>query len=434
MEKSEYFVLCPKYGTECDISACPRFLDQVEIKIYGNSRVASGWCFAHGTHYVSGVPNEFIKDRAETAIMKFVEDDAHAEQAHLARIKERLEQDSFLVAFDVANARTAETGEELFDAVASFLRDELEDIAQGKIQQPKVCNTWQSVLPEMLTFPSSTELYRLEDNVEEHPETYTAKLPDGTEEHVGFCYEPHRLEPRLRTVQKLVRIYLEKALALAREKGSSSADMWLHALGLYGRVEDAWTMPQSKALLEEMSRTMIDAATRLALDLRNPDLTRVVHDQVTAQAVVETLKPHFEQANKSIAGIQKDVSWIRSAFATVFKNLGKWFLPRKDVKREDVESAFRNVKRYDCLSRVKEPHRSQIKAVIDYTLNHPIVFTKDRKFDKGSLSLSEAVQIVFNQNIAKWELVPGAWVDFESLKVACYEYRGKDNDPYNYAK
>ena len=71
MAKSETFVLCPKYKDECDIDTCPRFLQNVEIRISPNGRrSASGFCFERGSRYITRVPQEYFCDRQQISALK----------------------------------------------------------------------------------------------------------------------------------------------------------------------------------------------------------------------------------------------------------------------------------------------------------------------------------------------------------------------------
>ena len=78
---------------------------------------------------------------------------------------------------------------------------------------------------------------------------------------------------------------------------------------------------------------------------------------------------------------------------------------------------------------VPEPRRSQLIAVIDYSMTHPIVH--DGK-SRDEFTLSNAVRAVWNMNHRKWELVKGGYETFEALKSACYGLQKKSNDPFRY--
>ena len=193
-------------------------------------------------------------------------------------------------------------------------------------------------------------------------------------------------------------------------------------------------MPESLAILDEMVKAMIDGATRLSIDLSIPDPSNSIRNSETADAVAKRLQPNFDEQKKSIASVARGVKSINDYIKLFFGKLVKWFVPRKGIAQEDVKAAIDKSRRYECLSRVTNmTHRTQLMAVIDYTYDHPIVLEKNRKFGKAALSLSEAAREVFNANIAKWRLSPDAWTEFEPFRVACYQFRGKDNDPYNYA-
>ena len=103
------------------------------------------------------------------------------------------------------------------------------------------------------------------------------------------------------------------------------------------------------------------------------------------------------------------------------------------MNREAVEKSVDKARRYACLARISNPaHVAQLRAMIDYTWEHPIVHKKDRKYGKDTTSLSEAARIVFAEGIKKWQDVDGAWKKFEDFKSGCYQFRDKDDDPYRY--
>ncbi len=86
--------------------------------------------------------------------------------------------------------------------------------------------------------------------------------------------------------------------------------------------------------------------------------------------------------------------------------------------------------RYKGLERFKEPHRSQIKAVVDLTYERPIV----REFKhKDDFTLAAAAKVVWDKNHEKWDKITGSFETYEQLKSSCYNLREKDYDPFHYA-
>ena len=85
----------------------------------------------------------------------------------------------------------------------------------------------------------------------------------------------------------------------------------------------------------------------------------------------------------------------------------------------------------DQTDRNTEPHRSQIKAVIDHTVKHPIVHRQKKRDD---YTLANAVREVWNANEAKWSHISGVYETFEQLKTACYNLQQKPDDPFTYKK
>lgn len=99
--------------------------------------------------------------------------------------------------------------------------------------------------------------------------------------------------------------------------------------------------------------------------------------------------------------------------------------------REAAKFALNPANRYRCLERFSEPRRSQIKAVIDYTLKHPVVYEEKHK---GDFTLANAARKVWEKESPKWLKFPGSFENFDQLKASCYNLREKADDPFRYAK
>ena len=93
MAKSNLFVRCPKFKTECDIDTCPRFLSNIEV-ITGSdgNRTANGFCFERNMRYITDIPQKYFCDRQQTAAWEFMEHDARDEVAELDRIRQLYER------------------------------------------------------------------------------------------------------------------------------------------------------------------------------------------------------------------------------------------------------------------------------------------------------------------------------------------------------
>lgn len=434
MAKSNLFVRCPKFKTECDIDTCPRFLSNIELNIDSDgNHTANGFCFERGTRYITDVPQKFFCDRQQTAAWEFMERDARDEVAQLDRIRLLLNENFFFILHEPEEGENIDEDAVPFDTMSDVIEHAIKDMDKGKMATPKVACTWQKVLPAMLSFRDEETVYYIVEDPKEHPEAFEHTLPNGETVLMSFSSIQHRLTPKVDRVREAIERYLERALHEARTRNSSSRDAWVKALGNYKRVKNAWTMPESQAILNEMVKDMIDGATRLSIDLSIPDPSNSTRNIETADAVAERLQPNFNEQKKSIESVAKTVKSINDSIKLFFGKILNCFIPRKDIKRENIESVINKAHRYDCLARVSEPHRSQLMAVIDYTYDHPIAHEKDRKFGKDTISLSEAALTVFNANKDKWSRIPGAWTDFNSFKVGCYQHRGKKDDPYKYA-
>ncbi len=434
MEKPDVFVLCPRHGTACDIDTCPRFLKNAEVITSSDGiRTARGFCLERGSRYITDVPEKCICDRNHAAAYLLMEKDAREEISRLDHLRQLVEDNCFFISGSSEDGKTLDQDAILFDTISEFIEHEIKNLDKGKISTPNVACSWQNVLPEMLSFPDDEAVYYIEKDIESHPEAFEHHLPNGEKVWMNIHHAQHHLSGNLDKVKKLTGLYLQRGLLAARQIDSSSKEAWLKALGDYNRVKHAWQMPQSRSILDDMAKAMIDAATHLSIDLSLPDQSSSIRNNATADAVAERLQPTLDEQKRSLANITRIVKTTGEGLRLFFGKFTKWFTPRQSVKREDIEKTIEKAHRYDGIARVSEPHRSQLIAVIDYTYDHPIVHEKDRKYGKDAISLSEAAQAVFNANIEKWKLVPGAWTDFNSFKTGCYQHRGKENDPYHYA-
>ena len=188
-----------------------------------------------------------------------------------------------------------------FDTLSDVIEHAIKDMDKGKMATPKVACTWQKVLPAMLSFRDEETVYYIVDDPKEHPEAFEHTLPNGETVLMSFSSIQHRLTPKVDRVREATGRYLERALHEARIRNSSSKDAWVKALGNYNRVKNAWTMPESLAILDEMVKDMIDGATRLSIDLSIPDPSNSIRNSETADAVAEHLQPNFDEQKKSIA-------------------------------------------------------------------------------------------------------------------------------------
>lgn len=302
MAKSNLFVRCPKFKTECDIDTCPRFLSNIEV-ITGSdgNRTANGFCFERNMRYITDIPQKYFCDRQQTAAWEFMEHDARDEVAQLDRIRQLLNENFFFILHEPEEGENIDEDAVPFDTMLDVIEHAIKDMDKGKMATPKVACTWQKVLPAMLSFRDEETVYYIVENPKEHPEAFEHTLPNGETVLMGFSSIQHRLTPKVDRVREAIERYLERALHEARTRNSSSKDAWVKALGNYKRVKNAWTMPESQAILDEMVKDMIDGATRLSIDLSIPDPSNSTRNSETADAVAECLQPNFNEQKKSIA-------------------------------------------------------------------------------------------------------------------------------------
>ena len=204
---------------------------------------------------------------AEEAIRRLAEKDAREEIAKLERIKYLLTANWFYAIGDDGAADDKPDGFEFFETLRTTLEHEIKKIESGKITAPISCAEWQRILPEALTFPTD-EAHYYEATDKDDPSTIDYELADRTKVRIGWMYRPHPLSTCIDKVKDLTLRYLTDALRFAESVNSPSKDKWAEALGCYNRVTHAFRMPQSRPLLEQMAQAMIEAATRLEIDIK----------------------------------------------------------------------------------------------------------------------------------------------------------------------
>ena len=133
---------------------------------------------------------------------------------------------------------------------------------------------------------------------------------------------------------------------------------------------------------------------------------------------------HAKSVEKSVTKVDRRMKEALIFFKTMIGGFIRSFRPGlPPPTREKLSAALLPPERYACLARVKEPHRSQIKAVIDYTWNgHPVAFNSK---SRSVYTLSDVVGDVWRTNESKWSKVPGTFATEEDLRSACYHIAGK---------
>ena len=145
------------------------------------------------------------------------------------------------------------------------------------------------------------------------------------------------------------------------------------------------------------------------------------------EALVKSLddvRADVAQNAKSVVKLDRRMKESLTFFKTMVGGFVRLFRPgQAPLTREKAQAALLPSERYACLARVKDPHRSQIKAVIDYTWNgHPVSFGDK---NRSVYTLSDAVADVWRINEAKWTKVPGTFATERDLRSACYNIAEK---------
>lgn len=165
-------------------------------------------------------------------------------------------------------------------------------------------------------------------------------------------------------------------------------------------------------------------------------MQRAVENGIRASGLTQKVEQLTDQTDRNTKVVANMDRRQKTLFDYLKKTIGgfiKLFRPNApQPSRERVAAELNLSDRYACLSRITEPHRSQIKAVIDHTVKHPIVHRQKKRDD---YTLANAVREVWNANEAKWSHISGVYETFEQLKAACYNLQQKgDTDPFAYVK
>ena len=145
-------------------------------------------------------------------------------------------------------------------------------------------------------------------------------------------------------------------------------------------------------------------------------------------AIVKSLdgvRADIAQNAKSVAKLDRRMKESLTSFKTMIGGFVRLFRPGQSPStREKAQAALLPSERYACLSRITNmAHKSQVKAVIDYTWNgHPVSFG-DRS--RSVYTLSDAVGDVWRANEAKWAKVADAFATERDLRAACYNIAEK---------
>ena len=178
------------------------------------------------------------------------------------------------------------------------------------------------------------------------------------------------------------------------------------------------TMQREICGAESVSRLTGDPALEMSL--------RELKEQ--NEAIVKSLddvRADVAQNAKSVAKLDRRMKESLTSFKTMLGGFVRLFRPGQPPStREKAQAALLPPERYACLSRITNlAHKSQVKAVIDYTWNgHPVSFGDKCR---SVYTLSDAVADVWRINEAKWAKVPGTFATERDLRSACYNIAEK---------
>lgn len=127
--------------------------------------------------------------------------------------------------------------------------------------------------------------------------------------------------------------------------------------------------------------------------------------------------------------------WFRNAFVKYFL---KVFGVRSTAKSEDAEAMLARSDSYlRCFekTKMKEPHLSQVKALVEYVRNgHPIDYDPGQESiqNKTAYTINHAAAELLRRNAEPCHSQPGAWTRPKDLADACRAYMKKKDDPFVY--
>jgi len=136
---------------------------------------------------------------------------------------------------------------------------------------------------------------------------------------------------------------------------------------------------------------------------------------------------------KTIANMDRRQRTLLTFMKTTVSGFVQLFRPgRSSPSRENVGEALLPDDRFACLKNVKEPHVSQLRAVIQMTKDHPISRSEGKK---SVFTLASAALAVWERDHEKWEKVPGSFETYGALKAACYGLaKDPKTNPFYYAQ
>ena len=155
MVKSDIFVLCPKHGESCDIDTCPRFLQNVEIRVSSNGRrSASGFCFRRGSRYITDVPQEYFRDKTQLDAS-----DAPKAESTSSKIKEALNSLKTIVEDACANSKDGAflfTREDYVSIVKELWNNHTSDeYAVSQPDAPAIASLWWEIRLKLIEYAES---------------------------------------------------------------------------------------------------------------------------------------------------------------------------------------------------------------------------------------------------------------------------------------
>jgi len=162
--------------------------------------------------------------------------------------------------------------------------------------------------------------------------------------------------------------------------------------------------------------------------------SRAVAENVAElSAKIEAQNAALAENAKTIANMDRRQRTLLAFMKTTVSGFVQLFRPGRSLpSREDVGEVLLPEDRFACLKDVKEPHASQLRAVIQMTKDHPISRSEGKKC---VFTLASAALAVWDRDHEKWEMIPGSFETYGALKASCYGLtKNSKTNPFYYAE
>lgn len=167
-------------------------------------------------------------------------------------------------------------------------------------------------------------------------------------------------------------------------------------------------------------------------------LNESVTDEVPRIDLAE-LKRQLDRIEAGVKDTRNSINrlwdWFRESF---LKSFFKVFGIRREATPElALEMLVRKNSYLRCFekTKMKDPHKSQVIAVVEYVRNgHPIDHNarQNEIQSKTAYTINQAAEDVLRIAAEPCHKLPGAWTKAKDLADGCRQFMGKEDDPFVY--